>query len=193
MEDTPVIPSDTPPKRVENLIQGRRIAELDPREIVAVVWPEQPNRKHLHIIVAHPSGASCFPSYVDLRLFLRRREVLDDDDRPFLKRLRLDYVDYRWPYGWRRLSDDSPWKLSGDYWRKKKVETMSDDHTITLAYDERGKEDPTYRLPLAPETDNKIIVRDCYKSFYDYILRPRSEKRTGLVLTGQPGTGASSS
>ena len=70
---------------------------------------------------------------------------------------------------------------------------MSDDHTITLAYDERGKEDTTYRLPLAPETDNKIIVRDCYKSFYDYILRLRSEKRTGLVLTGQPGTGASSS
>ena len=70
---------------------------------------------------------------------------------------------------------------------------MSDGHSITLAYDERGVEDPTYRLPLAPSTNNKILVRECYKSLYDYILRLRITKYYGLVLTGQPGTGAFSS
>jgi hypothetical protein len=95
--------------------------------------------------------------------------------------------------GWKQLPDNNPWKLFSDYWRKKNVETMSDGLSITLAYDEKGGKDPRYRLPLVPETNNKIIVRECYTSLYDYILYLRREGFNGLVLTGQPGTGASSS
>jgi hypothetical protein len=99
----------------------------------------------------------------------------------------------RWPQGWIELPDDDPWKLFGDYFRKKNVTTMSDVLSVTLAYDEKGEEDPKYRLPLAPATENKIIVRECYKLLYDYIRPQRDRKFGGLVLTGQPGTGASSS
>ena len=110
---------------------------------------------------SHNCLVRCFPSYVNPRSFLRRREVLEDDDRPSRKRPRLDRG---WPYGWTELGDDDTWKLFGDYWRKKNVETMSDGHSITLAYDERGVEDPTYRLPLVPTTNNKILIRECYKT-----------------------------
>jgi hypothetical protein len=96
-----------------------------------------------------------------------------------------------WRRGWCQLDDDDKWKQFGDYWRKNKI--TSDRPYITLAYEERGEEDPKYRLPLAPRTKNRIIVRECYKSFYDYILHLRRAKYLGLVLTGQPGTGASSS
>ena len=192
MEDTPIIPSETLPERAEDLVQGQRVAKLDPAYKIAAVWPEPPNREHLHI-VALPSGSSgafCFPSFVDQRSFLRRREVLDDD-QPSPKRLRLDY---RWPYGWLQLSDDDPWKLFGDYWRKKNVETMSAGRSIAFAYDEREEErDPGFRLRLVPETENKILVRECYVSLYQYIFKLRRSRYTGLVLTGQPGTGAPSS
>jgi hypothetical protein len=101
--------------------------------------------------------------------------------------------DYEWHHGWRQLGDDDPWKRFSDYWRKQNVETTCERPSITLAYEERGEENPKYRLPLVPEIGNKIIVRDCYKSFYDHILKLRSRNVVGLVLTGQPGTGASSS
>jgi hypothetical protein len=112
-----------------------------------------------------------------------------------LKRVRYESTtdDDVWREGWKQLPDNNPWKLFGDYWRKKNVETMSDSLSITLTYDERGEKDPTYRLPLVPETENKIIVRECYTSLYDYILELRRIKYNGLVLTGQSGTGASSS
>ena len=67
----PFNPSETFPQRVGDLVQGQRVAELDCSHDVAVVWPEQPHHEHLHILVGLPSGASCFPSYVDLRSFLR--------------------------------------------------------------------------------------------------------------------------
>ena len=113
-----------------------------------------------------------------------------------LKRARYESTsdDDEWREGWKQLPDNNPWKLFGDYWRKKNVETMGDGLSITLAYDERGEKDPTYRLSLVPETNNKIIVRECYTSLYNYILELRRKKKyNGLVLTGQPGTGASSS
>jgi hypothetical protein len=98
-----------------------------------------------------------------------------------------------WHDGWRQLRDDDSWKRFSDYWRKQNVETTRESPSITLAYEERGEENPEYRLPLVPETENKIIVRDCYKSLYDHILELRNCDAVGLVLTGQPGTGASSS
>ena len=57
---------------------------MDPSYKIATVWPEQPDRKHIHIIVALPSGASFFPLYVDLRSFLR----LEDDTVPMQLPLR---------------------------------------------------------------------------------------------------------
>jgi hypothetical protein len=109
-----------------------------------------------------------------------------------LKRARNESTsDDEWRRGWRQLDDDDKWKQFGDYWRKREI--TSDSSSITLAYEERGEEDPKYRLPLVPETDDRIIVRECYKSLYDYILHLRRAKYRGLVLTGQPGIGASSS
>ena len=70
---------------------------------------------------------------------------------------------------------------------------MSDGLSITLAYDEKGVKDPIYCLPFDVTTENRIIVRDCYKPLYDYIWELRSLKARGLVLSGQPGTGVSSS
>jgi hypothetical protein len=63
---------------------------------------------------------------------------------------------------------------------------MSDVLSITPANDEKGKEGPKYRLKLVPKTENKIIVRECYKPLYEYIRNLRNDKYTGLVLTGQP-------
>jgi hypothetical protein len=74
------------------------------------------------------------------------------------------------------------------------IDTTRDSPSIALAYEESGEENPEYRLPLAPETNNKIIVRDCYKPIDDFIWEAVvGYKYSGLVLTGQPGTGASSS
>jgi hypothetical protein len=101
-------------------------------------------------------------------------------------------VEDNWRDGWRQLGDDDEWKRFGDYWRKQNVETTRDSSSIALAYEERGEENPEYRLPLAPETKNKIMVRNCYKQFYDLIWEAR-KKFNGLILTGQPGTGAPSS
>jgi hypothetical protein len=101
--------------------------------------------------------------------------------------------DGKWHRGWRQLGDNNRWKQFGDYWRKQDVEKTRDSLSISLAYEESGEENPEYRLPLDPLTNNKIIVRDCYKSFYDRILKLRNDGYTGLVLTGQPGTGVSSS
>jgi hypothetical protein len=91
------------------------------------------------------------------------------------------------------FADNDNWKRFGDYWRRQNVETTRDSPSITLAYEERGEENTMYRLPLVTRTMNKIIVRDFYKSFYDYILKLRDYITPGVVLTGQPGTGASSS
>jgi hypothetical protein len=134
--------------------------------------------------------SGCVLTYANLRSFLRWFEVLNDN-QPSPKRPRLDYG---FPEGWLQLHDDDPWKIFGDYWRKKNDATMSDVLSITPANDEKGKEDPKYRLPFLVETNNKIIVRECYKPLYDYIreLRDRMKYR-GIVVTGQPGTGASSS
>ena len=97
----------------------------------------------------------------------------------------------KWPQGWRRLDDNDVWTQFGEYWRKHEI--TSDSPSITLAYEERGEEDPEYRLQLTPTSKNKIIVRGCYSSFYDHLLNLRRTGNTGLVLTGQPGTGMSSS
>lgn len=70
--------------------------------------------------------------------------------------------------------------------------TTCDGPSITLAYEEKGEVNPECCLPLVPWTKNKVFVRDCYKSLYDYILDLRDGFDTGVVLTGQPGTGASS-
>jgi hypothetical protein len=112
-----------------------------------------------------------------------------------LKRARVEYTsdNYQWRQKWCQLGDDNRWKQFGDYWRKQNAETTSNSLSITLAYKEMGEENPHYRLPLAPETENKIIVRACYKPFYNYILEMREKEYNGLVLTGQPGIGASSS
>jgi len=102
-------------------------------------------------------------------------------------------LDDGWRQGWRQLGDGNHWKQFGDYWRKQNVEETRDRHTIALAYEERGEENPEYRLRLATLTKNKIIVRNCYKSLYDYIFELRRVDFNGLVLTGQSGNGASSS
>jgi hypothetical protein len=52
------------------------------------------------------------------------------------------------------------WKRFGDYWRTKNVDAMRASPSIAFAYEKRGQEDLEYRLPLAPLTNNKIIVRD---------------------------------
>ena len=118
-------------------------------------------------------------------------EVLNDDNQSPPKRPCLDDG---FPEGWLRLPDDDPWKIFGDYWRKQNVMTMSDVLSITPANDKKGEEDPKYRLRFNPETKNKIIVRECYKTLYNYIREMRDRiYYKGLILTGQPGTGASSS
>ena len=104
-----------------------------------------------------------------------------------------DLSEGKWRRGWHQLDDNDEWKQFFDYWRNQNVETTRNSAYITLSYDERGKEDPKYRLPLVPRTNNKIIVRDCYKHFYDYIVELRDDNSGGLILTGQPGTGAPSS
>jgi hypothetical protein len=96
-------------------------------------------------------------------------------------------------HGWQLLDDNHLWKKFGGYWRKQNVETTRDSPRITLAYEERGKEDPDYRLRLAGNSQNRIIVRDCYKSLYDFIRKNKNGYNRGLILTGQPGTGAPSS
>src|SRR5258708_465017 len=109
---------------------------------------------------------------------------------------KLASIQDKWRTGWEKLGDDDKWKRFGDYWRKQDVEKTRNRPSIALAYEERGEEDEDYRLPLAEadETKHKIIVRECYKSFYDFIREARDEFRyAGFVLTGQPGTGASSS
>ena len=87
------MPSKTLPERVGKWFRepdSPRFAELDPGQSVAVEWPEPPDPKYLHIFIELPSGASCIPSYINPRSFLRRREVFDDDDQPSPKRPRLD-------------------------------------------------------------------------------------------------------
>ena len=133
------------------------------------LWNEESPAQHLHVFVKLPSSS---PDMIPLQ-----RHNRDE-----------------WPYGWDQLDGDSTWKRFYDYWRKQDAEATRNRAYITLAYEERGKEDPEYRLPLAPKTKNKIIVRDCYKHFYDYIMELRdSNCLTGLILTGPPGTGAPSS
>jgi hypothetical protein len=106
----------------------------------------------------------------------------------------LASVQGRWRRGWDQLGDDNVWKRFGDYWRKQNVKTTHDSPSIALAYEERGKEDPEYRLPLSPLTKNEFVVRECYKALYDSIRQMRDEITCdGFVLTGQPGAGASSS
>ena len=98
-----------------------------------------------------------------------------------------------WPHGWLQLDYDNKWKRFYDYWRRKGAEATRNSSFITFAYDEKGEEDPEHRLPLVARTKSKIIVRDCYRLFYDCILKLRNSSYNGLVLSGQPGTGASSS
>lgn len=93
--------------------------------------------------------------------------------------------------GWKRLDDDNEWKQFADYWSKQDFQTTFKGSTIPLAYNEKGKEDPRYRLRLAPRSKNVIMIRDCYRPLYAYALNTlRNEDINGLVLTGQPGTGA---
>jgi hypothetical protein len=82
-----------------------------------------------------------------------------------------------WRRGWCLLGDDDNWKRFGDYRRKQNIETTRDSPSISLAYEERGEGNPIYRLPLVTRIMNKIIVRDFYKSFYDYILKLRDYDR----------------
>ena len=70
---------------------------------------------------------------------------------------------------------------------------MSGVLSITPANDEKGKEDTKYRLPFVATAENKIIVRESYKPFYKYICLLREKGFKGLVVSGQPGTGAFSS
>jgi hypothetical protein len=100
---------------------------------------------------------------------------------------------YEWHHGWRQLGDNDSAKRFGDCWRKQNVGTMRDSTSIALDYEGRGQEIPEDGFPLVRTTKNKIIVRNCYKDFYDHILKLRDNDYSGLVLTGQPGTGASSS
>jgi hypothetical protein len=83
-----------------------------------------------------------------------------------LKRARDESTsdDDEWHQGWRQLGDDNQWKQFDDYWRKHEI--TGDSPSITLSYEERVEEDPKYRLPLAPETKDRITVHECYKSFY---------------------------
>jgi hypothetical protein len=64
---------------------------LDSGFKIAAVWPEQPNDEHVHIIVALRSGASCFPSYVDLRSFLRLAATVPI--QPPLRILEIEEID----------------------------------------------------------------------------------------------------
>jgi hypothetical protein len=129
--------------------------------------------------------------YVYLRSLLRRGVLASDVvGQPPAKRRR---VEEEWRRGWCQLDDGNVWKQFGDHWRKQNVDTLRDSASITFAYEERGEENRMYRLPLVPATNNKIIVRDCYKTFYDDILKLKDGKDNGLVLIGQPGTDASSS
>ena len=66
--------------------------QLEELDNISDHWPVTSplNPNHLHIIVEPPSGASCFPSYVNPRSFLRRRGVHDDVDQLSPKRPRLD-------------------------------------------------------------------------------------------------------
>jgi len=85
-----------PPKKNElKNLTGQNVpgsVQLEELDNISDHWPVTSplNPNHLHIIVEPPSGASCFPSYVNPRSFLRRREVHDEDDQPSLKRPRLD-------------------------------------------------------------------------------------------------------
>jgi hypothetical protein len=110
-----------------------------------------------------------------------------------LKRARYESTsdNDKWRKGWDQLPDNDPWKLFGDSWRKQNAEKTRDRPSIPLAYEEMGEKDPRSRLPLAFNTENKIFVRKCYRELYDFILTLRQSDYTGLVLTGQPGTGAS--
>jgi hypothetical protein len=133
------------------------------------------------------------PNYLKLNAM---EEISDVWSKPPPKRhlhLYVTVLGDQWRQKWCQLDDDDQWKLFGDYWKKQNAQTTSDSLSVTLAYEERGEENPVYRLPLVPQAKNKIIVRVCYKSFYNYILDMRENKYNGLVLTGQPGTGASSS
>jgi hypothetical protein len=155
-----------------------RIKELGSNYSEFAIELEEPSDKVLPVFANKPPD-NCLHVFISL-----------PNDQRLAKRPRLDDG---CPEGWLQLDDDDPWKIFGDYWRKQNDATMSDVLSITPANDEKGKEDPNYRLQLVPETENKIIVRDCYKRLYEYIRDLRDSKYNGLVLTGQPGTGASSS
>ena len=179
---------------------------LNAMDIISNIW-EQPPDRHLHVFVGRPGDVGRRPSDADTQsgefFGLLASAQLAKEIISFvfampavtgLKRARDEYTSDNgdWYDGWRRLGPKHPWKRFGDYWRKQSVETTSNSLSITLAYEEKGEEDPEYRLQLSPPTGNKIIVRACYKSLYDRILQLRQdENEKGFVLTGQPGTGAS--
>jgi hypothetical protein len=71
---------------------------------------------------------------------------------------KLSYVQDGWRDGLKQLGDDNKWKRFGDYWRKQNVETTRESPSITLGYEEKGEENLEYHLPLAGDTQNKIIV-----------------------------------
>jgi len=164
---------------------------------VSHIWDEEPNPLLIHIFVHRP-GMLLQPSLSNLTC-LQRFVVSSQSDSAVLgKRTRsvdeLASVQGGWRRGWYQLDDDDVWKRFGDYWRKQNVQTTHDSPSIALAYEEKGEEDPEYRLPLSPDTKNEIIVRDCYKTLYDLIREMRDGSTYyGIVLTGQPGTGTFSS
>ena len=58
MEDIPLQPSKTLADRIGNEFPeiSQFAEELSPADVVAEVWPEQPNLKYIHIVARLPSG-----------------------------------------------------------------------------------------------------------------------------------------
>ncbi|KAN0102408.1 hypothetical protein V8E52_011975, partial [Russula decolorans] len=97
------------------------------------------------------------PNYLKLNAM---EEISDVWSKPPPKRhlhLYVTVLGDQWRQKWCQLDDDDQWKLFGDYWKKQNAQTTSDSLSVTLAYEERGEENPVYRLPLVPQAKNKII------------------------------------
>lgn len=89
MEDILIKPVTTIVKRIENQFPRQQISRFAERLVevtdsVAEVWPEQPNPKHLHIIVEHFSGQRCVHWFSEISL-----TVFQLSSTSFLTSLRL--------------------------------------------------------------------------------------------------------
>ncbi|TFK70412.1 hypothetical protein BDN72DRAFT_958786 [Pluteus cervinus] len=75
------------------------------------------------------------------------------------------------------------------YWRKLTLNDVLRENVLSLAIDERGLHDAAHRWRVG-RTDGRILVRESYRALFLRACRLRRfNRRTGVLLTGQPGTG----